>query len=62
MEDLKDFGGLSFKPYYKWITFNTHYASTAGDLTTLGFKPYYKWITFNTSLLETLATALYFLF
>ena len=38
----------SFKPYYKWNTFNT-----VGDITTLvwgrySFKPYYKWNTFNT--------------
>ena len=39
----------SFKPYYKWITFNTHvrlYFYLVKDI--LGFKPYYKWITFNT--------------
>ena len=37
----------SFKPYYKWITFNTMYvAEENGGLA--GFKPYYKWITFNT--------------
>ena len=37
-----------FKPYYKWITFNTYGAvcDTYNDF--LGFKPYYKWITFNT--------------
>ena len=37
-----------FKPYYKWITFNT---IELGDLIRsydLRFKPYYKWITFNT--------------
>ena len=36
-----------FKPYYKWITFNTeicnYFSSIPGS-----FKPYYKWITFNT--------------
>ena len=41
---------MSFKPYYKWITFNTNkendFKVEVGD--TLGFKPYYKWITFNT--------------
>ena len=40
---------LSFKPYYKWITFNTVFlirgAAKAGKAR---FKPYYKWITFNT--------------
>ena len=39
----------SFKPYYKWITFNTEECPQsprrAGELC---FKPYYKWITFNT--------------
>ena len=38
-----------FKPYYKWITFNT----LLKDVTKFqneGFKPYYKWITFNTYL------------
>ena len=39
---------MSFKPYYKWITFNTK-ADTLGDLMDeMSFKPYYKWITFNT--------------
>ena len=37
----------SFKPYYKWITFNTKKLIDT-DLSILGFKPYYKWITFNT--------------
>ena len=40
---------VSFKPYYKWITFNTEtkYKPSSIDYS-LGFKPYYKWITFNT--------------
>ena len=39
----------SFKPYYKWITFNTeeHTRNYAAPRE-LSFKPYYKWITFNT--------------
>ena len=39
---------LCFKPYYKWITFNT--LSILAYLLTIlfCFKPYYKWITFNT--------------
>ena len=37
-----------FKPYYKWITFNTLVQGHMGATYTLGFKPYYKWITFNT--------------
>ena len=36
-----------FKPYYKWITFNTK-SVVSGYLFSLSFKPYYKWITFNT--------------
>ena len=39
---------ISFKPYYKWITFNTLFDNYLNIL--LSFKPYYKWITFNTSL------------
>ena len=38
---------LSFKPCYKWITFNT----IIDDMSIReleGFKPCYKWITFNT--------------
>ena len=43
-------GGLAgFKPYYKWITFNTVKLNMpAKDKDGKGFKPYYKWITFNT--------------
>ena len=37
---------LRFKPYYKWITFNTKHVVT--EVQPVGFKPYYKWITFNT--------------
>ena len=38
---------MSFKPYYKWITFNTEECKFITPY--LGsFKPYYKWITFNT--------------
>ena len=39
---------MGFKPYYKWITFNTAMGKTAFALNLLSFKPYYKWITFNT--------------
>ena len=40
---------VCFKPYYKWITFNTW----SNSISIFGnffhcFKPYYKWITFNT--------------
>ena len=41
--------GWGFKPYYKWITFNTS-AKYKFEFAhpNLCFKPYYKWITFNT--------------
>ena len=38
---------LSFKPCYKWITFNTA-SIEAKRLVKDSFKPCYKWITFNT--------------
>ena len=38
-----------FKPYYKWITFNTLVNnSRKRRMINMSFKPYYKWITFNT--------------
>ena len=45
---------ISFKPCYKWITFNTK--KELQDLLghPVGFKPCYKWITFNTSQKELL--------
>ena len=36
----------SFKPYYKWITFNIVIENYLG-VSNISFKPYYKWITFN---------------
>ena len=41
---------ISFKPCYKWITFNTPkcFPKTKGLAAKLSFKPCYKWITFNT--------------
>ena len=41
---------FSFKPYYKWITFNTVITELEVFISkwTKSFKPYYKWITFNT--------------
>ena len=38
---------FSFKPYYKWNTFNT---VSGGSIfyARYSFKPYYKWNTFNT--------------
>ena len=38
---------FSFKPYYKWNTFNT-IQDNLMVLHNLSFKPYYKWNTFNT--------------
>ena len=29
---------LSFKPYYKWMTFNTNYEFTEGDIDPMNFK------------------------
>ena len=40
----------AFKPYYKWITFNTIVLTIIGIGYWFYFKPYYKWITFNTKL------------
>ena len=37
-----------FKPYYKWITFNTNIDKKLQIRSLDSFKPYYKWITFNT--------------
>ena len=45
-KDTADF--LGFKPYYKWITFNTEDKRRNPSLDNQSFKPYYKWITFNT--------------
>ena len=39
---------VCFKPYYKWITFNTRKRSLVYYKNKQSFKPYYKWITFNT--------------
>ena len=39
---------LGFKPYYKWITFNTESFHSLQLVFLESFKPYYKWITFNT--------------
>ena len=40
---------ISFKPYYKWITFNTMAVQFINYADRGSFKPYYKWITFNTA-------------
>ena len=37
----------SFKPYYKWITFNIETTEVLMVDYPKSFKPYYKWITFN---------------
>ena len=39
---------LSFKPYYKWNTFNTTGKKHSVNVYYGSFKPYYKWNTFNT--------------
>ena len=42
---------LSFKPCYKWNTFNTKDLYKINlDIIDQGFKPCYKWNTFNTTL------------
>ena len=39
----------SFKPCYKWITFNTSLnIALKENIKLRSFKPCYKWITFNT--------------
>ena len=43
-----DCDGDSFKPYYKWNTFNTKKMAKLYVMNTTSFKPYYKWNTFNT--------------
>ena len=51
--DEGELGYISFKPYYKWITFNTTiYKVSNSSFLFFRFKPYYKWITFNTLLLQ----------
>ena len=47
-KDVSYVGIMGFKPYYKWITFNTIELSALYLAIGEGFKPYYKWITFNT--------------
>ena len=44
---------IGFKPYYKWITFNTSVHPFEHIDNYGSFKPYYKWITFNTELKES---------
>ena len=39
---------LSFKPCYKWNTFNTLMSGKELLKADAGFKPCYKWNTFNT--------------
>ena len=41
----------SFKPCYKWITFNTN-ITILELVIILSFKPCYKWITFNTETMD----------
>ena len=45
---IGNYGVSGFKPYYKWITFNTLQLLLILVYTDYRFKPYYKWITFNT--------------
>ena len=44
---------LSFKPCYKWITFNTIRGVNSCIIFSFkSFKPCYKWITFNTDVIK----------
>ena len=43
------FAAISFKPCYKWNTFNTKLQKNSKNVLS-GFKPCYKWNTFNTSI------------
>ena len=56
MKDRRDLN--SFKPYYKWITFNTDDQETRYS-EAVSFKPYYKWITFNTLILQLAKVYIY---
>ena len=47
----------SFKPCYKWITFNTMKDLEKKLLEICGFKPCYKWITFNTIICSILSNS-----
>ena len=47
-EVINEADNLCFKPYYKWITFNTTRSIGKRTNNSRCFKPYYKWITFNT--------------
>ena len=47
---------MSFKPYYKWNTFNTKIIGfSINERCPYSFKPYYKWNTFNTEELQRLS-------
>ena len=50
---------ISFKPYYKWNTFNTAANQTQAIVVGLdqSFKPYYKWNTFNTIMYDVIRIA-----
>ena len=48
---------IGFKPYYKWITFNT-VRFIRHRFRYNGFKPYYKWITFNTYAIKKISDSL----
>ena len=47
-EKARDFNLFSFKPCYKWNTFNTNLLPLRKLEICLCFKPCYKWNTFNT--------------
>ena len=51
-EKIDAFLELSFKPCYKWITFNITVKNNVEGGTIMSFKPCYKWITFNMKSVE----------
>ena len=51
---------VSFKPCYKWITFNIKDVDKGEYVVSLyGFKPCYKWITFNIIVCSTFTEFLF---
>ena len=48
VSSLTDNSLISFKPCYKWMTFNTNRNIILDKTLSYSFKPCYKWMTFNT--------------
>ena len=45
----RELASESFKPCYKWNTFNTKLKHFSALSSAISFKPCYKWNTFNTA-------------